>query len=282
VARGGPDDRGPVTPSPDLHARPARHRLGPVTRLLHLSDTHLHAPGASTLHPEVDVRGRLSQVLDRVRAYGPFDAVVVTGDVCDDGSDVGARAVREAIGDLAPVVLAVPGNHDLPGPVREAFGTARAEVGPWLLLGVETQVEGEVAGVGDAVAPALAGIGERPAVLLMHHPLVSRSRHEWFTLGRAEAALSAVERHRAPLVVLSGHTHERFEGRLGTAYLLGAPSTYYTIRHDGGSFEFALAEFGAAVVTLDDETFEPEVDLIMLTDESVTISDRIELTVEGG
>jgi 3',5'-cyclic-AMP phosphodiesterase len=260
---------------------PATTKEDRVTRVLHLSDTHLHAPGASTLHPQIDTRARLVEVLDRVRAYGPFDAVVVTGDVCDDGSEVGARAVRDLVQGLAPVVLAVPGNHDLAEPVRTVFGEPVAEVGEWLFVGIETQVEGEVAGVGDGVAPALAEIGHRPAVLLMHHPLESRSTHEWFTLAGRDAAVAAVERHTAPLVVLSGHTHEAHAARCGTAHLFGAPATYYSIRHHGGDFEPVLAQYGASVLTLHGVTSQPSVEVVMLVDDAMRVDDHIALSSEG-
>lgn len=252
-----------------------------MTRILHLSDTHLHAPGAQTIHPEIDTRARLVEVIDRVRAYGPFDAVVVTGDVCDDGSEIGAVAVRELVDGLAPVVLAVPGNHDRSAPVREAFGEHVAEVGPWHVVGADTHVDGEVAGVGGGVLEALAEIGDRPAVLLMHHPIESRSTHEWFTLGGRGAVVAAVEAHPAPLVILSGHTHEAHESRLGPAYLIGAPATYYAIRHHGDTFEFVPAEYGAAVVTLDDDTFEPSVELVLFTDDAMRVEDRIDLPSQG-
>lgn len=252
-----------------------------MTRLLHLSDTHLHAPGAERLHPEIDPRTRLEEVVDRIRAHGPFDGVAVTGDVCDDGSEVGARAVRDIVDGLAPVVLAVPGNHDLSAPVREVFGAARATVGEWSLVGVETQVEGEVAGVGDGVAPALADVGERPTVLLMHHPLQSRSTHEWFTLRGGDEARAAVAAHTGPLVVLSGHTHESYQARLGQAYLVGAPSTYYTIRHRGAEFDFVPGEFGAAVVTLAEPGAEPKVEFLTLTDDQGAIEDRLDPPGEG-
>jgi Icc protein len=252
-----------------------------VTRLLHLSDTHLHAPGAPLLHPGIDTAARLQEVVDRVRAYGPFDAVVVTGDVCDDGSEVGAVAVRDVVAGLAPVVLAVPGNHDHAAPVRSAFGPPVAEVGPWHVVGADTHVDGEVAGEAAAALQALAEIGDRPAVLLMHHPVASRSTHEWFVLRGREELVAALESHPAPLVVLSGHTHEAFEARLGDAYLLGAPATYYSIRHDGPSYEFVPARFGAAVVDLDDERFVPSIQVVMLTDRAMQVEDRLEHLSEG-
>ena len=251
-----------------------------MTRLLHLSDTHLHAPGAERLHPEIDPLGRLEQVLARVRAYGPFDAVVVTGDVCDDGSTEGAQAVRDLIADLAPVVLAVPGNHDLPGSLGEVFGPPFSEVGPWRLIGASTQVVGEVAGVGSGVVAALREIGDCPAVLLMHHPIESRSTHEWFTLGGRDEVVATVESHSAPLVILSGHTHEAYAGRIGGAQLLGAPATYYSIRHRGDEFDFVSDEFGAAVVNLDDDAMTAHVELVVLHDE-VGAPDRISLPDEG-
>ena len=237
-----------------------------MTRLLHLSDTHLHAPGATTLHPEIDARARLATVVEQVRQRGPFDAVVITGDVCDDGTEDAAHEVGEMVADLAPVVLAVPGNHDFSAPVRAAFGAPRAEVGPWLVLGIETQVEQHVEGVADHIAPALSEAHGRPAVLLMHHPLQSRSTHEWFTLRGGEAAAEAVAAHTAPLVILSGHTHEAYAASLGDAYLLGAPSTYYSIRHRGDEFDFVPAEVGAAVVTLGEPGAPPAVDLLMLSE----------------
>lgn len=237
-----------------------------MTRLLHLSDTHLHAPGFATLHPEIDTRARLERAIGHVREHAPFDAVVITGDVCDDGSEEAAHRVRAMVDGLAPVILAVPGNHDFSAPVRTAFGTPRADVGDWLVIGIETQVEGHVEGVADQIVPALAEAGEHPAVLLMHHPIQSRSTHEWFTLRGGEAAARAVASHTAPLVILSGHTHEAYASTLGSAHLLGAPSTYYTIRHRGDEFDFVPAQFGAAMVTLDEPGRAPSVDLIMLSE----------------
>jgi predicted phosphodiesterase len=173
----------------------------------------------------LDAATRLREVIVAALRQGPFDAVLLTGDICDDGSAQGAAAVHEIVSHCAPIVLGVPGNHDLSAPVRETFGRAQAWLEGWRILGVETQVEGEV-------------------------PLLSRSTHPWFTLGNAEALAGVVQRHAGPLVLLSGHTHEAFDARLGEAYLYGAPSTYYGIVHEGDTWSYAPDVIGARIVEL--------------------------------
>ena len=221
-----------------------------MPRLLHLSDTHLAAPGAPSAHPELDAAARLREVIAAVMCQGPFDAVVLTGDICDDGSAQGAAAVHEIVSHCAPIVLGVPGNHDLSARVREAFGRAQAWLEDWRILGVETQVEGEVAGVAEDAVAEIDELDDFPTVVLMHHPLLSRSTHPWFTLGNAEALAGVVQRHAGPLVLLSGHTHEAFDARLGEAYLYGAPSTYYGIVHEGDTWSYAPDVIGARIVEL--------------------------------
>jgi 3',5'-cyclic AMP phosphodiesterase CpdA len=89
-------------------------------RLLHLSDTHLLAGGV--LHQGlVDTTALLRNVLDGLSALGPLDAVVVSGDVSDDGSPESYEAASKLVGGFAArrgaqVVWAV-GNHD----VRDSF-----------------------------------------------------------------------------------------------------------------------------------------------------------------
>ncbi len=222
-------------------------------RLLHVSDTHLTAPGVATSHPELDPAAHLDAALAAAADHGPFDAVVVTGDICDDGSVAAAQAVLDRVRPLAPVVLGVPGNHDLGESVHEVFGMPSAQLGAWRLVGVPTQVEGEVAGVADAALAEVDELDDQPTVLLMHHPLRSRSTHAWFSLARGELLAERVERHRAPLVILSGHTHEAFEGQLGTAHLLGAPSTFYGIAHSGDTWALAPLTAGVRVVGLGED-----------------------------
>lgn len=218
-----------------------------MARLLHISDTHLLGPGSESEHPEIDPRARLISVLAAATEAGPFDAVVVTGDIADDGSREAVLQVREIVEPIAPLVAAVPGNHDRTEFVTEVFGTEPARVGAWQLVGAATNQFGEVAGHAGQVLDVLDSC-DGPAALLMHHPLRSRSTHEWFTLRDVDVLEQRLRRHRWPLMLLSGHTHEAFVDVVGEVQLLGAPSTFYGIAHSGAEWEVHGAPTGARVI----------------------------------
>ncbi len=222
-----------------------------AARLLHVSDTHLAAPGAQTEYPDIDPVARLSAVLGEAAAYGPFDAVVMTGDVCEDGSVEGAQAAQALARGLAPVTLAVPGNHDRSESVAQVFGEPTARIGGWHVVGVDTHQPGLVGGRAEPWLAALEGLDDTPTVLLGHHPVASRSDHEWFVLaGPLDELRGRIEGHRGPLALLSGHTHQAYAARLGSARLLGAPATFYAIEHAPLDWRRVPTGTGARVVDL--------------------------------
>lgn len=94
-------------------------------RILHLSDTHVSGPEGPDAEG-IDARAVLDGLLHDCRHVEGIDLVVVSGDVTDDGSRAGYRAVRERVGAFATArgaaVVYATGNHD----DRDAF---RAELG---------------------------------------------------------------------------------------------------------------------------------------------------------
>ncbi len=197
---------------------------------------------------------RLRRVLGVVTARGPFDGVVITGDVCDDGSPEAARAARDLVAHVAPAVFAVPGNHDRTDVIADVFGRPDAELGRWQLVGAATNVPGQVAGTAAPVVAALDGLDtthpDRPAVVLTHHPLRSPSTHEWFTFPDGDVLAQRLLGRAAPAVLLSGHTHQPYEKSIGAARLLGAPSTFYGLRHAGDSWTVDVDLTGARIIDL--------------------------------
>ncbi|MGN2637288.1 metallophosphoesterase [Nocardia takedensis] len=93
----------------------------PVT-VIQLTDTHLRAEG-ELVHGVVDTHANLLRVLDRLTDAGRrVDAIVLSGDLADNGAPRAYQRLREAVEPVAATLGArlvyVMGNHD----ERVAFG----------------------------------------------------------------------------------------------------------------------------------------------------------------
>src|SRR5882757_6857328 len=86
--------------------------------LLQISDTHLGADWKG-VDPDECLLRAVEAILDLPQRP---DALVISGDLTQNGTPEEYARVRELVAplDLEPHVL--PGNHDLRGPLREAFG----------------------------------------------------------------------------------------------------------------------------------------------------------------
>lgn len=91
--------------------------------IVQLTDTHLRGAG-EPVHGTVDTFDNLARVLDQLRRAGqPIDALVLSGDLADNGAPQAYRRLRGAVepvaAELDAAVLYVMGNHD----ERTAFAT---------------------------------------------------------------------------------------------------------------------------------------------------------------
>ncbi|MFF3572869.1 metallophosphoesterase [Nocardia jiangxiensis] len=89
--------------------------------IIQISDTHIRAAG-ELLHGCVDTMANLTVVLDRLRNGSRIDALVLSGDLTDNGSPEAYRrlagAVEPVAAELGATVVYAMGNHD----ERTAFG----------------------------------------------------------------------------------------------------------------------------------------------------------------
>ncbi|KUN21183.1 metallophosphoesterase [Streptomyces antibioticus] len=211
-------------------------------RILQLSDTHLERVDAVNRHG-VNAHDSLRLLLDELRHLRGIDAVVVTGDLADDGSPEAYTAVRALVGGFARDVLGgVPvlyttGNHD----EREAFGkvlgsghdepqavfaseagerAAVSTVGGWRFVTLDSLVPGKVHGhLSAGQLDWLRGVLSTPAghgtVLAFHHPPIALDNPLQQVFGlRNPADLADVLRGGDVRVVLTGHFHLQLFGLL--------------------------------------------------------------------
>lgn len=196
-----------------------------MTRILHLSDTHLLAGGA--LHNGlVDTTAALGHALETLHGLGPLDAVLVSGDVSDDGTRASYETARNLVGAFARDHGAVPvfamGNHDLAEGFTGVFGPTRAvhDVGGLRVVVLDSSVPRKGYGflAGDQLAwlrSVLATPAPRGSVVVLHHPPLPAPTvlHEGLRLRNPGDLLAAIAGSDVR-AVLSGHYHHPFAATL--------------------------------------------------------------------
>lgn len=201
--------------------------------ILHISDIHYRCEYTAPANGYERMLGKmrdplhlLTASLERALADNAVDLLVISGDLCDEGSVRDYQTLRTAIDTLTgglPVVI-TPGNHDNKAALREGWLGEEASDAPYCiawdceqfsLLSFDSSSHGEPNGAIDArtltwLADNLSARAEQPLLLLTHHHFDEKQAViPALNPGRAFWALLEVY---APLAILNGHTHHHASG----------------------------------------------------------------------
>lgn len=186
------------------------------------------------------------------------DAVLLSGDLGDNGAESEYEAVREVVGGLELPVHVLPGNHDERAAMRRAFDLDGSgsepigyavDVGELRLVALDSTRPGAEAGELDEARlqrldAQLAAAPDRPTVLATHHPPIAIKAAAWDEIGLAadhrEALAAVLERHRQVRLVVAGHVHRAVFGALAGRPVLVSPSTHVATRFDLADTEIEL------------------------------------------
>ena len=220
----------------------------------------LHALGR--LRRFAGVEQRIARLVDQVLALGP-DRVVVTGDLTALGDEQELRVARSLLEPFiaAGLLVVIPGNHDRYTDARGSafevvFGDLLQSDLPdladergypfvkWVgerhaLVGLDsTRVQGwshyVVGRLGDRQLRRLARVLEHPAMegrtvlLLVHHgPAGPSGAFDWNESGLIDAGALLRTIRQRPVVLLHGHSHQRYwhRARPGRPHLIAGGSS---------------------------------------------------------
>jgi 3',5'-cyclic AMP phosphodiesterase CpdA len=216
----------------------------------HITDTHISKPDKS---PEVTYQtsSHLARAVAHIRGLTRRpDAVLITGDLVDEGSAEEYARFKELIAPLEMPVYLIPGNHDEREALRAAFGAAgyfpasgflqyTVEHLPVRFVALDTNKP--MATGGELCAERLAWLDRtlaeqpaRPTVVFMHHPPFRTGVHrmdDW-GLDNADAFGAVIARHPQVERILCGHLHRPIQRRYHGTIAQTGPSTAHQIGLD--------------------------------------------------
>ena len=222
-----------------------------MTAILQISDPHIAASGA-LVSGRLDTAGSLRRAVERVvdirDQIGPIDALLLSGDLSDDGSAESYVHLKEILAPLDLPLLVIPGNHDGRAPLRAAFPEIlprtgglnwSRRVGDVLVVGLDTLREGEGGGALDPDAlsfltQALADPETPPVLLALHHPPFRTGIQFMDDIGLAdpetlEAILAA---YPGELRLTCGHIHSMMVTTFAGKIAVSSPSPCSSFAYD--------------------------------------------------
>ncbi|MEO0818825.1 MAG: phosphodiesterase [Pseudomonadota bacterium] len=240
-------------------------------RILQISDTHICPPGVLA-YGKVDTADALARMVAHVSALeedcGAIDAIVVSGDVAEDGSAAAYRAFRALTAPLRDRLFLLPGNHDTRDGMRAAFVETThlppgpgpmdwaARVGSMRLIGLDTTVPGAPHGMlshdqlvwleTELLTEAL------PTLVFMHHPPFDTGigHMDVQRLRNGDALIDLAARHPCVLLLACGHVHRSILcAQQGVSMAIApAPAHAVALCHAPGAEPAFRLEPGAALL----------------------------------
>lgn len=216
-----------------------------MTSILQISDTHIVADGAlvsGRLETAAPFRKLIQRIMDIRDQIGVIDALLISGDISDDGSAESYRHFKELLAPLDLPFYVIPGNHDAREPMRAAFNgdgyfaetgklNWHRQIGDTHLIGLDTLIEGEKDGMLDAqtltyLKDTLSSIGDDPVLLALHHPPFRTGIRfmDDIRLKNSAELLEVLSGFNGELRIVCGHIHCMMTVSFGRHVVISAPS----------------------------------------------------------
>lgn len=234
-------------------------------KILHISDIHYRSTYTGGNLYEDMLMGmsspflRLQSMMDQVLSKFKIDLIVVTGDLCDDGTDQDYKTLKKYMDSLNIPTIVTLGNHD----DKKAFYKGwlnqesnepymdKFEIDGYSFLSFDNSAYGEAEGcVNEERLMWLKENVSKNTIVLTHHQFQDEPGIPKLKDGEK---LLNVLKQKPPIAVLNGHTHWIKQMVLENIPVFTAPSLCFrAINEDDGSIVFSEAE-GYCVYSLEDE-----------------------------
>ena len=251
----------------DFGANVARLPERPL-RVLQITDSHLGSDSDETLlgiNTEQSLRDVLTAVNEKHDASQPFDLIVATGDISNDGKRPSYQRFVNIVREYLPgMPLAwLDGNHDdpegmrvkgVPQPLSQIVG-----IGDWRIILLSSRVPFEERGeLPESEIHRLEKLlsirGDSPTLIMMHHqPVpVGSAWIDQYKVANSDRFFNIIDQHPNVKGVVWGHVHQDFYMRRGELELFATPSTCVQFKPRNDDFAVDTSMPGYRVFELHD------------------------------
>ena len=218
-----------------------------MTLLVQITDTHIIPPG-ELLYGNTDTAAHLSESVRQINSMQPKpDVVLITGDLVDRPDKACYQHFIALIKALDMPAYVIPGNHDDPQIMSEAFAATSyfpvsdrtfqyaVEDFPFRILALNSICDGtELPEFGEQRLSWLQhqlSRSDTPVLIAIHHPpmrtgieLIDMGGSEWY-----QGLKSVLAEHSQARLVICGHCHTDLCGRIGQVPVYMAPANSHQL-----------------------------------------------------
>ena len=217
-------------------------------KLVHITDMHLFKSKES-LYKEVNSFDSYNEVLTNIKEsnWKP-NALIVTGDISNDGSiESYNNAFNEFISLKIPV-LCVPGNHDckenLITCLPRNISSRLQIISDWVFIGLDTSLKANPSGFlnSNELSTLKAHIEEhckKNIIICFHHQpvLISSKWIDEIGLENKKEFFEIIEKYKNIKGIFFGHIHQEFNSSINNIGIYGTPSTCKQFKPGKKKFE---------------------------------------------
>lgn len=237
-------------------------------RIIHLSDLHIPENGQDIWG--INPVNRLNAMASKIKCLKNIDAIIISGDISNDGSLWSYRYVDSIFADINIPTYCCPGNHDnlklfYAGYKPKFYSTQELQkINDWTFILLNSAVEGMSRGMIDLEnLKYLLSQATGNIAIVLHHPPIEQEG--WLNRklleNRDEFNDIVFENHNVKLV-LYGHTHYHTSQLFNNIIYSSAPSIGFAFNPTLPKFQIAKGEEGLAMITLDGDNIQIEKILI--------------------
>lgn len=207
-------------------------------RLLHITDTHLHAQKDARMRG-VNTYDTLQAIVGRIMSgKRKPDAIIATGDLVQDETAHGYEIFKECIEPIGVPIHCLPGNHDSQKIMQDILGQApfqycgHATYADWCIIMLNTVIrlddsgfltEAELKRLDDT----LRAQADKHTVVCMHHHPYPMNSHwlDGVNLRNGDELFAVLDKHENVRCITWGHVHQASDRERNGVRMISTPST---------------------------------------------------------